>query len=283
MGLGVASKWTGAYAGIGLAILFFATLYRRYREYKYATLHPREYTETIPHKKVIREFKPNTTRTIGFCMIFFVAIPFLIYLLSYIPFNDGRDDGIFARMLRNQVDMFSYHSNEATPHPYSSKWYEWPLIVRPVWYFSSIVTGSYLNGGLREGISAFGNPLVWWIGIPITFVMLYLALFKKDKKATFLLVGYAAQFLPWTLISRTTYMYHYFPSVIFIVLMIAYAFQQCAEHLGKKKLIFFCSIYGAAVIALFILFYPVLSGQPVEAEFVTRWLRWFDSWVLTLT
>ena len=29
MGLGIACKWTGVYAGVGLAVLFFATLYRR--------------------------------------------------------------------------------------------------------------------------------------------------------------------------------------------------------------------------------------------------------------
>ena len=39
--------------------------------------------------------------------------------------------------------------------------------------------------------------------------------------------------------------------------------------------------YAAAVIVLFAVFYPVLSGQPVDAEFVLRYLRWFPSWVLT--
>ena len=33
MGMGIACKWTGIYAGAGLAILFFAVLYRRYQEY----------------------------------------------------------------------------------------------------------------------------------------------------------------------------------------------------------------------------------------------------------
>ena len=36
MGFGVASKWTGAYAGAGLGVIFFIDLYRRYREYKFA-------------------------------------------------------------------------------------------------------------------------------------------------------------------------------------------------------------------------------------------------------
>lgn len=40
MGLGIASKWTGIYAGAGLAVLFFITLYKRYSEYRVAVKTP---------------------------------------------------------------------------------------------------------------------------------------------------------------------------------------------------------------------------------------------------
>ena len=29
-----------------------------------------------------------------------------------------------------------------------------------------------------------------------------------------------------------------------------------------------------------LLFYPVLSGQPVDVDFVVKYLRWRDTWVL---
>ena len=32
----VASKWIGLYAGAGLAVAFFTTLFKRYREYEWA-------------------------------------------------------------------------------------------------------------------------------------------------------------------------------------------------------------------------------------------------------
>ena len=47
---------------------------------------------------------------------------------------------------------------------------------RPIWYYSGIVTDT-----VHEGISAFGNPLVWWAGIPAFLFMLYLGIKKKDK------------------------------------------------------------------------------------------------------
>ena len=279
MGLGIACKWTGIYAGAGLSLLFFATLYRRYAEYCYAKASPQDESYGIPHSYILKTFAPNTRRTIGFCVIFFVMIPALIYLMSYLPFVSYHEEGLFARMLHNQVNMYNYHSNLTASHPYSSLWYEWPIIKRPVWYYSSIVTGEYGLGGIREGISSFGNPLVWWAGIPAVFFMFYLRAIKNDKVAAFLLIGYLAQYLPWFFVSRITFIYHYFPSVVFVVLMIVHSIKQ--KRLPAQAFPVLTVLYGIAVFALFLLFYPVLSGQPVEAAFVDKWLRWFGSWVLT--
>ena len=276
-GFGIASKWTGAYAGAGLAIIFFASLLTRYREYKYACLQPKGSTNGISHRHIMNVFPDNTIRTIGFCMIFYVVIPFCIYLLSYIPFVDAWHPGLLERMIYNQQTMFHYHSDLEATHPYSSTWSQWPTMVRPIFYYSNT-----LEGNMRQGISAFGNPLVWWAGIPAFLYMLYLAIAKKKKTATFLCIGYLAQYLPWVLVSRCTFIYHYFPSVPFLVWMIAYSFLQLKDKLGKKGFAVLLGGYALAAFLLFILFYPVLSGQPVDKEFVAQFLRWFDSWVLVI-
>lgn len=280
MGLGVASKWTGVYAGCGLAILFFSTLYRRFREYQYAKKNPGGESLGISHQHIIDSFLPCIRRTIHFCLVFFVVLPAAIYLLSYLPFRDYSDRGLLGRMLYNQQTMLSYHSNLESVHPYSSAWYEWPILKRPIWYYSRIVTQT-AEGGLREGISAFGNPAVWWAGIPAFFYMLTLWARKKDRTAAFLVIGYMAQYLPWFFVTRITFIYHYFPSVVFVVLMITYSFVQWKKKLSRRTFVTLVVLYGAAAVALFLLFYPVLSGQPVEASFVSRYLRWFKSWVLT--
>ncbi len=251
-GLGVASKWTGAYAGAGLAVIFFARLWK-----------DRRYAESIK-------------KTIGFCMIFFVAIPFVIYLLSYVPFVDHWHPGLFERMWHNQQTMFNYHSDLEATHPYSSMWYEWPTMVRPIWYYSNSIDGT-----MRQGISAFGNPLVWWTGIPALLYMVYLWLKKKDKTAGFLVISYLAQYLPWTLVSRCTFIYHYFPCVPFLALMIGYSAKQLKGRIKDGYLTAILIAYGLLVFGMFLLFYPVLSGSPVSKDFVAEYLRWFDSWVLT--
>lgn len=281
MGLGIASKWTGVYAGAGLAVLFFAALYRRYGEYCYAKKAPQGETAGIPHSRILERFVPCTRKTILFCMLFFVAIPAVIYLLSYLPFRDYTDGGLIQRMLRNQSTMFNYHSSLDATHPYSSPWYQWPIITRPVWYFSG-----HPGGTLREGISAFGNPFVWWAGIPAFLYMLRRCIKDKDRTAAFLSVGYLAQYLPWVFVTRITFIYHYFPSVVFVVLMIVHSLNCLLQERGdgkitKRQFLMLMLLYGAAVFSLFLLFYPVLTGQSVEADYVSRWLRWFDSWVLT--
>lgn len=294
MGLGIACKWTGVYAGIGLALIFFGVMLRRYREYRYAARDPEGSTAGISHGDILRRFAPHVLGTVLFCIVFFVVVPALIYLLSYLPFRDGTEDGLLLRLIRNQESMFRYHSTMDSPHPYSSSWYQWPIMQRPIWYYSRIVTGSSGAGGLREGISAFGNPLVWWAGIPAALYTLCLLIRnrclrhgqlsqtapEKDRTAAFLLTGYLAQYLPWFFVTRVTFIYHYFPSVVFVVLMIVFCLSGLREKLKGKTFVLLLCLYGLAAFGLFLLFYPVLSGQPVEAAFVNRFLRWFKSWVL---
>ena len=135
-------------------------------------------------------------------------------------------------MWDNQEFMFTFHSTLDSTHPYSSKWYEWPIMVRPILYSAQVI-----GGYAYTGISAFGNPMVWWAGIPAFLFMLYLSLKKHDKYAGFLCISYLAQYLPWALISRYTFIYHYFPSVPFIALMIGYSFLQLKNITLKKKIL----------------------------------------------
>ncbi|SFR91185.1 glycosyltransferase family 39 protein [Anaeromicropila populeti] len=273
MGLGIASKWTGVYAGVGLAVIFFYTLYKRFREYLYAKENYNGTTNGIKHSDIANKFYKNAGFTILFCIAAFIVVPAIIYTLSYIPFYDGQQEGLVARMLTNQETMYSYHSNLVSTHPFSSRWYQWPIISRPIWYYDG-----YISETIREGISSMGNPLVWWMGIPAFFYTLISGWRNKDKKAGFLIIAYLAEYLPWTLVSRTTYIYHYFTSVPFVVLLNVYMFHDLVKKkILIKPLIYF---YVVCAVGLFLLYYPVLSGHPVNREFVKHILCWFQSWVL---
>ena len=269
-GLGTASKWTGIYAGAGLCVLFFMTLHKRFKEYLYAKEHP-EYEDS---EFIVSVFFKNTVKTLAFCILAFVVIPLVIYILSYIPYLKCEGGGI-ETIIKNQVDMFIYHSKTVldSTHPFSSLWYEWIIMKRPIWYYSNT-----LANGLKEGISSFGNPLVWWVGIAAILNMCYNAFVKKDQNAIFIVVGYFSQLLPWVFVDRVVFIYHYFPCVPFVVLAIAYSFYLLYKK--NKNYKYVVLIYTIAVIFMFLAFYPVLSGLAINPLLVEKYLRWFDSWRL---
>lgn len=253
IGLAIASKWQGLYAAIGLPLVFFPALYKVYKQ------NPKEARITFLS-----------------CFAFFVAIPVTIYLLSYIPFVRAMDegDGFLATVIANQTWMFSYHAFLQEGHPFSSRWWEWPLLIRPMFYYVTSISDT-----VRQGITSLGNPAVWWTGIFAT-VAAALALRDKEKKEhrqiiIFLLIAYAAQYVPWMFVFRATFIYHYFPSVPFVVLLITFCFKT---YVAPKypQLVW---AYGGVVLGLFILFYPVLSGTPVSVDFVDTFLRWFPTWL----
>ncbi len=253
-GLGVSVKWTAMYACVGLAVVFFMTVFRRYKEDK-------------------NEFWTWFIKTSLFCVLAFIIIPVIIYVLSYIPYMMAENDFSFSAIWENQKDMLTYHGKTVvdSTHPYSSKWFSWPVIYRPMWYYDGDITDT-----VKEGISAFGNPAVWWLGIPSFIFTLYFAVLKRSKKAVFLIIGYLSCLLPWVFVERTTYIYHYFPCVIFSVLMTGY----CINKLDFKYKRCVGAVVLISTVILFLLFYPVLSGASVSTFYVDEVLRWFNSWVL---
>ncbi len=260
-GLGAASKWICLYAGAGLAVellLIFIGIYM-----------------ALPKKKK-NVFAGFVIKTCLCCLVFFVAIPGLIYLLSYLPISmvEGYPD-VWNTMLRNQSYMYNYHSNLDATHPYSSKWYQWPIDYRPLWAYSAPVE---TVGQDKIGcISVFGNPLIFWSSIAAFIYTVVVGIIKRDKKVLFLVVGLMAQFLPWVLVTRCVFIYHFFASTPFLIAMIVYTLKDLEERFGWFRHI--SNAYVALCGLLFVVFYPVLSGFTITKDYSNTWLRWFNSWV----
>ena len=258
-GLGAASKWTCLYAGAGLAIIFFLNMYPRLRE-------------RAEHS----DFWHNMFKIIISCVLFFVIIPILIYWVSYLPyaFIKGNPYSIFD-VFKIQKNMFEYHSQLKAEHFFSSMWYQWPIMYKPIWYFS----GGIPEKNLVSSISAFGNPAIWWTSIPATAAMIVIMIKKRREGILlplFILIGYAAQYLPWVGVSRVVFIYHYFTSVPFIILIIVYVMRELEG--GREGFSPAAKAYFAAVVILFIMFYPAISGMLVPKAYMKNILMWFGTW-----
>ncbi len=249
MGLAIATKWTGIYAGLGLGVLFFWYL--------------------------VTHFSKEVPRLVGFCLIFFVILPVGIYILSYLPFvGNPPQNNLFLTVFENLKYMFSYHSELEATHYYSSPFYEWPYINMPLLYATDMVSDT-----LVSSVSCMGNPAIWWFGIPCILLAMVMWLIKGDKKAGFLVISYLAQYLPWFFIGRITFIYHYFPASLFMILIIGYTLDRLA-HLRP-----WCNkiVYGYLLLAVvtFIFFFPVVSGIPADRDYEFK-LRLLREWILVL-
>lgn len=267
MGIAWATKWIGIYASIGLAILFFWTLYVQYRDFEGER----------------KAYIGRMLGTIGFCIGFFIVIPLLIYYFSYYPqlryegvssFADMFKTRWVKRVVQLQESMLNYHAGlGGDTHYFRSDWYEWPIIWWPMWYYSG---SSYLDSGMISSISCMGNPAVWWMGLIALIFVLISAAWKRKAPKNYIavLIGFASQFLPWVLVPRSTFIYHYFASVPFIILCTALLLGRIYKRNKKAGAWVSCVLLGLALI-LFAAFYPLESGLPVSRNYA-QYLRWFN-------
>ena len=266
-GLGAASKWVCIYAGAGLAVLWAV-----------------HWIERLVRERdgAVDDFLKN----ILWCLLFFLVVPGLVYFLSYYSYAPSQgitgafrlfDQRYIKLVLDNQKYMWNYHSDLVATHPYSSKWYQWLFDIRPILYYLE-----YFGDGTKSAFGAFSNPLVCWGGLLAMGGMVWLVVrgFRtgsRDREAEFILIGYLANLLPWVLVSRLTFAYHYFPCTIFLVLALARIFADLRQR-DENWRISICS-FTAVCTVLFVMFYPVLSGLRVSMSYTESFLKWFaDTW-----
>lgn len=255
IGCAIATKWTGLYAGLGLAIVFFGNLI---------------YENTGKRKK--KDSNKDLVKTILACIVFFIIIPLTIYVLSYLLFPviyPSKVEGING-IIEQTKNMFAYHSKLTATHDFASKWYTWPVMYKPVWYY----VGNY-GGNIKSTIVGIGNPAIWWFGIIASIFTLIMAVLKRNKEYLFILVFILTTWLPYLFIGRVMFMYHYFPTLPFIILAIVALIKFITEKIKNNSIYLF---YVAVVILLFVCFYPVISGMPTTSEYIDS-LKWLSSWI----
>ena len=264
-GLGGAAKWSSLF--IAPALVLFWIMHQ--------ALKGRHYNRTRQRGK----FAPYLLKTILVSIAFFVLIPGIIYYLSYLPYTLAANVGIFSRqgfdiIWQNQEFMFGYHADIVATHPFSSTWWQWVLNVRPILYYLN-----HFPTGTRAVIAAFGNPLIYWGGLLAIFAMPYAFIRRGDGRAFVIFAAYLLLLAPWFFITRLTFAYHYFPNTIFLALALAYVF----DHLIRRGRGWYKTVilsFTILALALFVLFFPVLSGRPASFWLFENVLRWFPSWPL---
>lgn len=293
MGCAIASKWIGLYAAVGLAVLFFWRLYALVRQFLWAQAHGDEEARMRSAK-----FQKGLLLTLACCVVFFVLLPLIIYCLSYIPHlapsgavdltSMGGLANYVQRVWNAQVSMLGYHSRLVDDHYFQSPWWQWPLMLKPMWYYNA----DFKPEGMMSSLSAFGNPAVWWTGLAAMLFVFGYALKRAMKPVlglpkerdedvgrvlVFLIIGFLSQYLPWAFVPRSTFIYHYFASVPFIILAIAFCYTRIEKYNVRLARGLAFALMGLAL-ALFIGFYPLASGAMVPRSWGDA-VVWINHWI----
>jgi len=218
-------------------------------------------------------FNSWTERARGFfsrpflSVVVFLAIGAGIYLFTYLPYIMVGHTQV--QVFRMQWYMYNYHSTLVATHPFSSQWWTWPLMTRPMWFYVSD-----LPGGNVSTIVSMGNPAVWWVGLVSIALVTVEGLRRKNYVCLFIATAFLFQWLPYALVSRTSFLYYFYFNVPFLILANVYFINKYWNtRYGKVVGLFYLTV----VAILFMAFYPVISGLPVPSYWRDA-LQWFASW-----
>lgn len=175
------------------------------------------------------------------------------------------------------IEAAQYHLHLNATHPWSSPWWSWPLLTRPVLFIYDAA-----QDGAVQVMTTLGNPILWWTSslavIGSFFHLVYLRIWKKtavvDHPLILPLLGWAAAYLPWAFIGRVVFLYHYMPAYGFALLMVAY----WLSYWWKRDM--WGTIVAVAVFLLsFFYFLPLMVGWwPLSVSGLAHHI-WIQSWL----
>jgi dolichyl-phosphate-mannose-protein mannosyltransferase len=131
-------------------------------------------------------------------------------------------------LVRDIIDvhrtMFAVNYGLTATHPNASAWWSWPWMWRPLYY----------HAGSNSAIYFIGNPVVWWgTSVGLLFILWCTvrrvfertggegAFWSEMAPRLLPLVGFLAAYLPYILIPRVLFLYHYLPALMFSICAIA--------------------------------------------------------------
>jgi C-terminal four TMM region of protein-O-mannosyltransferase/Dolichyl-phosphate-mannose-protein mannosyltransferase len=265
LGIGIAAKWIVLAAWTSIVFWLVARIVLRSLNFDFG---PRGFP-FLSWRRDQATVIPGTfwPAYLAVALIALLIIPLAIYLLSWYPFfARGQFQGL-ADLIKYQQDSFTYHHNLTATHPYGSKPWSWPFLMRPVLYYAEyqdLGADVFTGQPLIARISNLGNPWIWWTSLPCLVALPYYVIRHRSFAAAVILLGFISQYFPWFLISRVLFMYHIFGGLIFMTLAAAFVVAQLAQNLRPPGRNWLVAAYLAMAALFFGYFYPEWTALPIS-------------------
>jgi dolichyl-phosphate-mannose-protein mannosyltransferase len=187
-------------------------------------------------------------------------------------------------------DIFGFHDNLTTSHPYQSSPWGWLVLARPISYYypPGIERGQFEcdADSCARAVTALGTPAIWWAATAALVLLLWIWATRRDWRAGAVLLLVLTAVVPWIrddLDDRTMFLFYALPAVPFLCLGLALvagwlAGGPSAPPRRRAAAVLGTGGYLALVVANFAYLYPLLAAQTIPYE---QWLSrlWFSSWI----
>jgi dolichyl-phosphate-mannose-protein mannosyltransferase len=268
LGLATASKVSGAFlwVGLGAVAVMIALL--------------RGWGAQLAEPRGTDFYGPGRWQGLGLAdaLIALLLVPLVAYSATYL--QQIIHAGQIRELIDSHVRMREILTGDPGTHPYSSPWWRWPLLLRPVWYYFKIPGGdadTWSDDFPAVGVMGLPNPPLTWLGEIAIFVALVRWMRTRDLACLMVATAFFAQFLPWIIDPKgLEFSFYFFPSLLAIPAAFAVLFAAIpmrALSLGLAGALLLVSLVA------FIFFLPFLSaaiGGLTPSVFEAR--IWLPGW-----
>ena len=183
-------------------------------------------------------------------LVFFAAGS-VIYLVGWwLHFHLlGIQADFWPEVLSQHSEMFSFNQKVGREHSSSSHWWTWPLGGRPIWIGGKTLHYPDLN------LTEIGNLFFWWGTFILFLFSLKQGALQKDRELAWWSLAYLISFLPFAVIGRYMFLYHYFSPLSLSLLVVVIA------RSGKLNAARFWDV-AVILLLVFVLSSPLTYSYP---------------------
>ena len=258
LGLATGCKWSGLLTAFGC---FLAVLYLDYNRRQ---------------GDFGREYDYDFTRSQRYFFWLLLLIPLGFFLTYFHLFRlEGLELDTFKKIFSqgDRMVRFRYNTEEFT-HNYKSQFWEWPLVLRPIWLYYKQIAGQVI------GVCSLGVWTTWW-----AFTALLIArtvrcfLQRTDFVTGALILLWLGQWLPWCISTTGGFFYYMLPEIPIMALMLGKWFSDLYrpdDALGEER--WRAWLLAAVYLVGFALYYPFAAGLSVPNSYF-RALFFLPEWI----
>ncbi len=184
--------------------------------------------------------------------------------------------------------MLTANAGITTRHHWESYWYQWIVNWRGLLYYNH----EEKSTGRWASVYLIGNPLVVWSTTAFVVIFLVIMLFTVRYRnlsknigfsqesvayamnsSMFLFFGWLINLLPYILVDRSAFVYHYLPGLLYAQLLTG----VLLDLLPKKLSVLCMLLLLSTVIATYMYYvpwtycFPITSAEHSERRWLPRW------------